>query len=113
MLLPFMVIGTYKLLENDTHCFFNSSKLKANKIESRVVMLQYAANNPIEDRYKVSQLTALEGYAMSVFDGHGGWQVAELAMRKLHDEFNRSLLANVNRYDSQDDWVQISLAEAH
>jgi serine/threonine protein phosphatase PrpC len=50
---------------------------------------------------------------MSVCDGHGGWQVAELAMKRLHEEFNRALIANSNRYDSQDDWVQISLAEAH
>lgn len=109
VLLPFLVIGSYKYEE--AQCYFGSavSKLRQNKIESRVVMLQYAANNPIEDRYKVSQLKAIDGYAMSVFDGHGGWQVAELAMKKLHDEIDRTLLLNTNKYDTQDDWVQLSL----
>lgn len=30
------------------------------------------------------QLENVDGFYASVFDGHGGWQVSELAMRKLH-----------------------------
>jgi serine/threonine protein phosphatase PrpC len=68
--------------------------------------MQYPANKPIEDRYKVTQLTAVDGYAASVFDGHGGWQIAELCQRKLHDEINRFLILYKGKYATQDDWVQ-------
>jgi serine/threonine protein phosphatase PrpC len=33
----------------------------------------------------------LEGYVVSVIDGHGGWQLAELAMSKLHDLIDENL----------------------
>lgn len=72
MLLPFMMIGINKLTDEKSQCYFDTG-LRRNHVESRVVLIQYAANKPIEDRYKVSQLTSADGYAVSVFDGHGGW----------------------------------------
>jgi serine/threonine protein phosphatase PrpC len=109
MLLPFMVMSTYALHDNENaQCFFlssSASKLRTNQVERRTVTLQYAANNPIEDRYKATQLKNIGGFAVSVFDGHGGWQVAEFAMKMLHEELDRTLLENSNRYENQDDYV--------
>lgn len=35
-------------------------------------VLQYRANNPIEDRFCLTQLNSIKGFTASVFDGHGG-----------------------------------------
>lgn len=33
------------------------------------------SNKPCEDRNSQKQLTSINGFAVAVFDGHGGWQV--------------------------------------
>lgn len=33
------------------------------------------SNKPCEDRNSQKQLTSVNGFAVAVFDGHGGWQV--------------------------------------
>jgi len=58
--------------------------LNPNKVENRVSTLEYPANNPIEDRLSYHSFKNIDGFCATVFDGHGGWQVAELASRKLH-----------------------------
>lgn len=35
-----------------------------------------------------------------------------MAMKKLHDEIDKALKANANKYETKDDWVQLSLKEA-
>jgi pyruvate dehydrogenase phosphatase len=48
---------------------------------------QYPANNPCEDTYNVKQIMVnghKHGYYAAVFDGHGGWQLAEYAKKNLH-----------------------------
>ncbi len=42
------------------------------------------ANQPCEDRFNCYQLQSIDGYYSAVFDGHGGWQVSEFAMKKMH-----------------------------
>ncbi len=37
-----------------------------------VQTFQHNANNPIEDRLSYARLKAINGFAFSVFDGHGG-----------------------------------------
>ena len=44
-------------------------------MENRVSVIQYQANSPIEDTYSCEQIDNVDGYFISVFDGHGGWQL--------------------------------------
>lgn len=37
-----------------------------------VETFQFNANNPIEDRLAYAKLNSINGFAFSVFDGHGG-----------------------------------------
>jgi len=54
-------------------------------LERRGSLVQLEANDPIEDRYQAYQFKkGFQGYYTAVFDGHGGWQVADHAMRHLH-----------------------------
>ena len=72
--LPFFFIANDKIRKN--HNFFFSSYTK-NQLENRVSLIQYESNNPIEDRFNCTQIKEVEGYLISVFDGHGGWQVGK------------------------------------
>lgn len=43
-----------------------------------VETFQFNANNPIEDRLSYAKLNSINGFAFSVFDGHGGDLVVHL-----------------------------------
>ncbi len=73
-----MVLGglSYKTLvdiNNSTECWSLFNSISRNVIENRVAFLQYAANNPIEDRYVFGSLKNIPGFVAAVLDGHGGW----------------------------------------
>jgi len=70
----------------------NEDNLTSNQIKNRVSVVQYAANNPIEDRYNAIQLKHMNGYCLQVLDGHGGPQVADFVNKKLHILFDRKYL---------------------
>jgi hypothetical protein len=53
----------------------SNKSFKPNLINERVHQIVLESNFPCEDRRDVLQLTAIEGYAAAVYDGHGGWQV--------------------------------------
>ena len=54
-------------------------------MESRVAAIQYQSNNPIEDTYSCEQvISGIEGYFISVFDGHGGWQLCNKFSSNKH-----------------------------
>ena len=56
--------------------------------------IQYAANTPCEDTYCSHQLLINDknlGYYNAVFDGHGGWQLAEYAINYLHTYIEEKL----------------------
>jgi hypothetical protein len=48
-----------------------------------IEVVQYNANDPIEDRYSYSKLTSIDGFATSVFDGHGGDLVVLIVVFRL------------------------------
>ena len=62
-----------------------------NSLTNRAYILSYPANEPCEDRFNCYQLKNINGSYAGVFDGHGGWQVSELAMRKLHVYLDEAL----------------------
>jgi len=85
-------------------------------MENRVAVVQYQANSPIEDTYSCEQVTNLEGYFISVFDGHGGWQLctninitsfrnlypkANYARENLSHLFKNALSSNLQNSASQ------------
>ena len=57
------------------HNFFWRSKKQPNLIKDRVFLDAEISNKPCEDRSSIQQLKSIDGYAVAVFDGHGGWQV--------------------------------------
>jgi len=74
--------------------------------------IQYPSNNPIEDRWSVYQLKALPGSITAVFDGHGGWQMAEFARKHLAKEIDERLGANKNKsFSSTDEYIITSIQE--
>jgi serine/threonine protein phosphatase PrpC len=53
-------------------------------LQKRAFVLQYPANDPCEDRFTCEQLKNASAYYAAIFDGHGGWQVSDYAMKKMH-----------------------------
>ena len=64
------------------------NKLKTNKIKNRVCEVHISANYPREDRCNAIQLKNLDGFFLSVLDGHGGDDVADFANKELHKKFD-------------------------
>ena len=55
----------------------------------------YPANSPIEDRCLTYDDTYNSGLVIgAVFDGHGGWQVADFVSSKIIDLFRHNLMQN-------------------
>lgn len=80
-LLPlFPVMAGYSLLRK-ARCDFcptlsiwpDKATNDPNTIEGRVQFIRYPANDPSEDSIIFGQLTAIPGYFVAVFDGHGGY----------------------------------------
>ncbi len=62
--------------------------IELNNLEKRAGIIQYNANEPIEDRYSAYELKHFPGYFMAVLDGHGGAEVAEYANERLYRYFD-------------------------
>ena len=64
--------------------FANEPELSSIQEQIKFIeTLQYRANNPIEDRVTYSKLRSINGYLVSVFDGHGGDLVSEYANNNI------------------------------
>ena len=57
----------------------------------RVHGVQYESNAPIEDRLSCYQFESFKGYFAAVYDGHGGWQVADACARKMQGYLEKNL----------------------
>ncbi|CAM9768439.1 unnamed protein product, partial [Ectocarpus sp. 13 AM-2016] len=70
---------------------------------SLVVASTYNGNGPIEDRHDIRQ-SPRGDFFVSVLDGHGGWQAAELARKRLNiaaqTELKTSLAGNPDQVKS-------------
>lgn len=61
----------------------NEAALAPEASVSLVVSSTYNGNGPIEDRHDIRQSPRGDFFA-GVYDGHGGWQAAELARKRLN-----------------------------
>jgi pyruvate dehydrogenase phosphatase len=99
------LLGMYKLItsQDAQFWFFPSAKplLESNKIEGRLGTTQYPSNNPIEDRYAYRTFEKIPGFTAIVFDGHGGWMVAEFASRVLPDYLEQELAKVPEKLNSE------------
>lgn len=95
-----------KLHEQHCHAFSLSSLFKGslNNIKGRTNSLQYAANNPIEDRVIEENFQELDGFVTAVLDGHGGYNVAEFISKNLTAELEESIKKELNI--SKDDYYK-------
>ena len=66
-------------------------KLLPNKMIGRVMGEQEEGNDPTHNRMNASEFRNQAGFVVGVFDGHGGFQVAQLCMRKLHAYIDEEL----------------------
>lgn len=60
-----------------------SPLLRKNILENRIKTLQYDANKPSEDSLTFDQLRAINAYTVSIFDGHGGSELAQYSKSKI------------------------------
>eukprot|EP01031_Cornospumella_fuschlensis_P027005 gene27005-32627_t len=72
---------------------------KANNPGVRVGSYTYPANNPSEDRHIYGKFGKWK-YS-GVFDGHGGWQVSELASRRLIEIVKSKLVESAVKEDEE------------
>jgi len=114
--------GTYLLTNQSTNECAPEEKpvtYERNKLEKRAFVLQYPANQPCEDRFNCYQFKSQDAYYAAVFDGHGGWQVSDHAMRHLHTYLDEELKgaktdaqiqqAIINAYNRvEKDWVELA-----
>ena len=65
------------------------SKINTSKINETIFALQIGANKPIEDTYSIKKLTLhnLNGYFLSIFDGHGGLFLSNYSNNVFYDYF--------------------------
>jgi len=83
-------------------------KLLPNQIKNRIFHFQKSANNPIEDRINAIQLENIDGYWVSVLDGHGGDIVAEYANNNLHIRFEERINQQKIQFEKFIENIQIT-----
>jgi pyruvate dehydrogenase phosphatase len=84
-------------------CEEQSTIIATSSTADRICSHTYPANNPIEDRHLVVPQKKFGGWLngsnwdiAAVFDGHGGWQVAQLAQERLLGEVIKEMEQRLN-----------------
>lgn len=72
----------------NTMSHIDENGMLPNELKNRVSVIQYDANCPREDRHNAIQLKNFDGYILSVLDGHGGHDIADVASKKIHILFD-------------------------
>jgi pyruvate dehydrogenase phosphatase len=70
-----LYIYNHFINKNNINCFFGLGS--SSKINNKISLLQFNANEPIEDRIDFKTLENIDADVISVMDGHGGWQLSE------------------------------------
>ena len=82
------------------------SEAEQDSAETCVGVTQYPANRPIEDRLMVHRAFLPKGehylWWFAVFDGHGGWQCADYAHKRLHHNLLTEYSNRDAPYDSNE-----------
>jgi pyruvate dehydrogenase phosphatase len=96
-------------------CSFPQSdhNLQKNIIDNRVKSLQYEANNPCEDTLACDQLKHVQAYAISVFDGHGGPELAEYCRSKIHSFIDTYLFERLSSFETVGEAIKESLKASY
>ena len=97
-----------KFMENGDYL----SGLSRNNIRNRVCSAIVQANNPIEDQCNAMQLKYFDGFFVSVFDGHGGEEVAQKTKQNLHLIFDEKFKELEKQCISIEDKVKESIEYA-
>lgn len=73
------------LKHSQNNILYSSSEDQKKQIpfEEKVTVMEYNANFPIEDRYKVVELKNIQGNLLAVFDGHGGEHTSDYVYQKI------------------------------
>jgi serine/threonine protein phosphatase PrpC len=66
-------------------------------INHRIKSLQYEANDPCEDSLSYYQLKTIDAYAISIFDGHGGPELAEYSRSKINTFIDSFIQDNLKK----------------
>lgn len=54
-----------------------------NRLKNRLSIVEYPSNSPNEDATQFAQLKSVDGYAVGVFDGHGGNEVVLISLNRV------------------------------
>ena len=73
--------------------------MESNKIYNRASGLQLNGNAVNEDRVCCHQFKSFDGYFVAVYDGHGGWQVADMCARKMQIYLEKNLAGKTKERD--------------
>lgn len=73
--------------------------MEQNKIYNRASGVQLDGNAVNEDRVCCHQFKSFDGYFVAVYDGHGGWQVADMCARKMQTYLEENLAGKKREKD--------------